>query len=179
MSESIAFRRLTTADLPLMHRWVNTEPLIQIWNHGKTKTYDEVAAKYQPRIDGTAPTDPYLILCDGTPIGYIQNYLWRDYPDDAEPLKLKEEAGSLDVFIGEEAYRGRGLGPKLLVKFMRDIVFRNEAVASCVIIVEDGNERAVKAYEKAGFKNLGPVDHPLEPTPVIIMRAGRDELPSE
>lgn len=178
MSE-IAFRRLSMEDLPLMHRWVNAEPLLQIWNHGETKTYEEIVAKYEPRISGAEPADPYIILYDGRPIGYIQTYLWRDWPDYAQHMDLTEEAASLDVFIGEEAYRGRGIGSKMLVQFMREIIFANPDAASCIITPEVENVAAHRAYEKAGFRHWKTMNHPDEPTPVYFMRVGRNELPSE
>ncbi|HYF93409.1 MAG TPA: GNAT family N-acetyltransferase [Symbiobacteriaceae bacterium] len=172
------FRRLTMEDLPLMHRWIHTARVKAVWDPDKAWTYSEVVDKYQPRTDGSEPTDSFVIMCDGQPIGYIQTYLWRDYPDYAQHLHLTEEAASLDVFIGDEAYIGKGIGPQMLICFMREIVFANPALDSCIISPEVTNVPAIKAYEKAGFRHWKTMDHPNESTPVYLMRVGRADLPS-
>ncbi|MDF2626329.1 MAG: aminoglycoside 6-N-acetyltransferase [Symbiobacteriaceae bacterium] len=175
---SISFRSLTMEDLPRMLAWVNQEPLLQIWNHGKTTTLEELEAKYAPRIRGEESVSCYTILLDGEPIGYIQGYLWRDYPEYSQHMGLTEESASLDVFIGDASNRGRGVGTKMLVQFMRELIFNNPEVASCIITPEVANVAAHRAYEKAGFRHWKTMEHPDEPTPVYFMRVGRDELPA-
>ncbi|HEY3316401.1 MAG TPA: GNAT family N-acetyltransferase [Bacillota bacterium] len=166
-------------DLPLLHGWINSDGIRQIWNQGAARSLDEITAKYGPRISGQVPTDPYLILLNGTPIGYIQTYLWRDHPSYAVHLKLTEEAASLDLFIGEERWRGRGLGPVVLNRFLKEGVFARPGVVSCVITPEEGNTAAIRAYEKAGFRHLRTVDIPGEPGPVHLMRIGREGVQAE
>lgn len=175
---SISFRPLTMEDLPRMLSWVNTEPLLHIWNHGETTTLEQLAAKYEPRIRGEEPVNCYMILVDGQPIGYIQSYLWRDYMEYAQHMGLTEESASLDVFIGDAANRGRGIGSRMLVQFMREKIFSNPSVESCIITPEVANVAAHRAYEKAGFRHWKTMEHPDEPTPVYYMRVGRNELPS-
>ena len=41
-------------------------------------------AHYLPAIEGTDPTDHYLVLLDGRPVGMLQTYLVADYPAYAE-----------------------------------------------------------------------------------------------
>jgi aminoglycoside 6'-N-acetyltransferase len=172
----IAFRALAVEDLPLMHRWVSAPGLAEVWNQGEVYTYPEVEAKYIPYIRGEAPTRGFVILCDGEPIGYIQTYLWRDYPDYSQYMDLTEEAASLDVFIGEETYRHRGLGREILRAFLRDLVFAAPGVASCIITPEEVNAPALRAYAKAGFRHLRIMVHPEEPGPIALMRIGRDDV---
>ena len=174
---SVAFRRLETGDLPLMYRWLNGNPLVNdMFAHGRPVLYEEMAAKYTARIRGEKPTAPYLILYGGTPIGYIQTYLWRDYPDYSCHLKLEDEAASLDLFIGEEDYLHKGLGTHILRSFLRQVVFAQPSVDSCVLTPEVRNQGALRAYEKAGFKSLRLMDdHPDEELPIMLMRIGRED----
>lgn len=173
----IQFRRLQCDDLPLLHRWMNEDPVInQIWSHGKLQSIDEIGRKYGARINGEKPTDPYLILYDGLPIGYIQTYFWRDYPGYEAYVDL-QGAASLDLFIGEAAYRNRGLGRELLSRFLWDHVFAKPGAASCVITPEAANLGAIRAYAKAGFHHVATVpDIPGEPGPVYFMRITRSEV---
>ncbi|HYG56977.1 MAG TPA: GNAT family N-acetyltransferase [Symbiobacteriaceae bacterium] len=172
----VAFRPLDMDDVALLHRWVNDPALIDIWNQGKEQSLEAVEAKYGPYIRGEKPTQPYIIMHGGVPIGYIQTYLWRDYPDYAAHLGAEEESASLDVMIGEAEYRNRGLGRDILRAFLRGVVFSRPQVASCIITPEESNRRALRAYEKAGFKLWKVIDHPDEPSPVALMRITRDEL---
>jgi aminoglycoside 6'-N-acetyltransferase len=163
------------ADLPLMHKWLNSPGVLEVWSDYDEWTMERIFAKYAGRIAGKSPTTPYAILCDGKPVGYIQSYLWRDYPDYASHLDLQEEAASLDVFIGEAEYRHRGLGPMMLRQFLKDVIFADPAVDSCVITPMADNAPALRAYAKAGFKHLRTIEVPDEPGPVYLMRIGREE----
>lgn len=173
---NIRFASPTEQDLPLLHRWLNTPLLIDIWNSGNTISLEEVAAKYLPRIRGEGPDSPYLILCDEVPIGYINTYLWSSFPEYQPFLGTDEDSASLDVFIGEGEYRGRGIGPVMLRQFLKEIVFAREATASCIITPEVRHESALRSYERAGFKRWRVVEPSFEPGPICLMRITRDEV---
>ena len=173
---NIGFRRLTMDDLPLMHRWLNMPHVNAFYGSPQGCSYEEVFAKYAPRIRSGQPTSCYVITYGDIPVGCIQTYLWRDYPDSARLLDLQEEATSLDVFIGEQKYVHRGLGCGILRSFLHTIIFSDASVQSCVITPEARNASAVRAYEKAGFKYLRTINHPGEPGPVHLMRIGREEF---
>ncbi len=173
-ASKIGFRRLEMTDLPLMHRWLNDTPAVKaFYADGEATPYEQVVAKYGPRIRGESPTTPYLILFGTSPIGYIQTYLWRDYPREAEHLGLTDEAASLDLFIGDLDFLHRGFGRSILHGFLRQIVFADRRVESCVVVAEVRNTSGLRAYEKAGFTFLRTVESPYEPGPVWILRMGR------
>src|SRR5947209_679066 len=131
-SSNIGFRKLMLSDVPLMHRWLNTDFVIQ-WYGKRRRSLDEVAEHYMTRINGQDPTDNFLILYEEKPIGYIQAYRIKDHPDYSACLELEEDAAGVDLFIGEEDYIHKGLGPLVLRKFLREIVFQRYTVLSCVI----------------------------------------------
>lgn len=174
----ISFRPLAIEDLPLLHRWLNETPsVVEFYAHGEPIPYEKVCKKYLPRVKGEDPTTSYMIMYADTPIGYIQAYLWRDYSDLARAQGLDEESAGLDLFIGHADYLGRGLGPHVLRSFLQSIIFANPVVASCVILVEVRNTAALRAYAKAGFRQLRMLpDLPDEPGPVYLLRVGRAEL---
>lgn len=174
----IAFRRLRFEDLPLMHRWINEDPVVnQIWVQGETRSLEQITNKYGPRINGEQPTDPYLILAGETPIGYIQTYLWQDYDEDFKAHIDLTDAASFDVFIGEAAYRYRGIGQEILSRFMREYVFARPEVKSCIITPLDNNPAGIRAYEKLGFRHVATIpDLPGEPAPVYFMRIDREQV---
>jgi RimJ/RimL family protein N-acetyltransferase len=174
---AISFRRVEMADMPLLHRWLNASH-VREWYAKDPRTLEAVLEKYGPRVRGEAPTDPYLILHEGEPVGYIQTYLIRDYPEYSRALDLDEaeNAAGVDLYIGEPVYLRRGLGSAALRRFVREIVFADASVTSCILGPEPENAAAIRAYEKAGFRYLKTVRVPGEPAPEYLMRATREDL---
>lgn len=92
----------------------------------------------------------YLILVEGREAGMIQTY-----------------DGEVDLLIGEEELTGKGLGPQVLAKFVAEIVPTGVAFA----LVEEGNRRSWRAFEKAGFRHVSDVEE--EGLPHRLMRLDR------
>jgi kanamycin nucleotidyltransferase len=174
----ISFRPMNEADVVMLCRWLADPELIHIWLHDKPVTFEEVEGKYLPRIRGQEPVQPFFVWFDDEPVGYIQTYRWRDHMDYACHLPVEDIATTVgvDLFIGEQAYRNRGIGPLLLRRFLHSIVFRDPQVTSCVITPEHWNHRAIQAYEKAGFHQIGVCAHPDEPSDIAILRFDRRQL---
>lgn len=170
--DPIGFRGLEPTDFDLLHRWLNVPAVLEWWREPPTS--EEVEEKYAPLVRGEDPTRPFLILYAERPIGYIQTYRIADEPEYARALDLDEAAAGIDLFIGEDAYRGRGLGPEILRRFLVDVVFADPEIESCIIGPEPGNTVAIRAYEKAGFRYLKTVAVPGEPEGEYLMRVGRD-----
>ena len=171
----IAFRPLTGDDLGLLHRWLNTDFVMEWWGK-EDSSFEDVVAKYDPRIAGERPTRGFVILHGTTPIGYIQTYMLRDYPDYSVHLGVDGETAGVDLLIGEREYLHRGLGSAILRRFLAEIVFGTMGARSCIIDPEPDNKIAIRAYEKAGFRYLRTVQVPEEPHPSYLMRIERAEL---
>jgi RimJ/RimL family protein N-acetyltransferase len=171
----IDFRPMEREDLSRMRRWLNT-PHVREWYSEEPRTLDQVEAHYLTRINGEDPTRPFIILCDSTPIGYIQSYRIADYPDYARYVAVEEDAAGVDLLIGEVAYVHRGLGSAILRQFLRARVFGEMSVVSCLIGPQPKNAIAIRAYEKAGFRYLKTIKVPDEPEPEHLMRIGREDV---
>ena len=169
----LGFRPLARGDLPLLHRWLNTPHVHRWWaSDGSPQTSEAVAAEYGPQTTGEEPTAGFLICYGDTPIGFIQWYYLRDYPDYAAQIGVEGAAG-IDLFIGEEAYVHRGLGTHILRMFLRDVIFAAPGVRACVIGPDETNTAAIRAYEKAGFRYLKTISVPGEPRPEYLMLLAR------
>jgi aminoglycoside 6'-N-acetyltransferase len=84
------------------------------------------------------------------------------------------EAINCDVLLGEMAHRG--LGPGLIRQFLREVAFADPAVTVCVIDPHASNARAIRAYEKAGFRFVRRVIDFEDKVPLHLMELTRAEL---
>jgi aminoglycoside 6'-N-acetyltransferase len=165
----IEFRPMTADDLVLFHEWLQ-RPHVKRWWRDR-ETYEDVLERYLPSIEGSEPTDHYLIVLDGRPIGVIQTYLASDYPEWDAIVAAGDGAAGVDIAIGEEDMIGRGLGPGVLSQFAREVAFARPGTVACVATVEEANRRSWRAFEKAGFRHVGDVEE--EGLPHRLMRLDR------
>ena len=166
---SIGFRLLRRADLPLLHEWLGRPHVAAWW--GAPPSLAEVEAEYGPLADGATDVHPYLALLDGEPIGYVQSYVaagagagW--WPDERDP-----GVRGIDQFLADEERLGRGLGTALVRAFV-DLLLADPAVTRVQVDPAPDNARAIRCYEKAGFRAVGVVDTP--DGPALLMRRERE-----
>lgn len=170
--EELHFRRLEHRDIALVHRWLHT-PHVARWWHADVGTYEEVSSRYSAYIEGTDPVEPYLILLNGKPIGYIQTYRVSDDEEYKKLIDIEDSAG-VDLFIAEEGLLHRGLGLRVIRRFLEEVVFADESIAVCVIGPEPENLAAIRAYEKAGFRHFKSVD--TSEGPEYLMKLAREDF---
>ena len=157
----VTFRRLTDDDLPLLHRWLN-EPGVVRWWEGDDVSWDGVVAQYGSANED--PTEHWLAMVEGEPVGWIQCYAWADFADEEETkaqfaLGVDRAAAGIDYLVADPAHRGKGLGTAMIAAFVRDVVFARHpdwTQASAGPFV--ANEASWRALERAGFRILG--DYP-------------------
>ena len=101
-----------------------------------------VEAKYGPRVTGAEPTHVFVIEHGGCPLGWIQWYLWSDYPEHALQLEAELTSAGIDLAIGEVSKTGIGLGPIAIREFLTRTVFTDPSVSSVISDPEEGMPRA-------------------------------------
>jgi aminoglycoside 6'-N-acetyltransferase len=163
----IEFQPLRKADLALVGAWLEREHVRRWWRD----SLDESIAEYEQAIDGLDPSDHFLILLDGRPVGMIETYVVSDHPEWEEIVQVGEDVAGVDLLIGEEELTGRGLGPRVLEAFVRAVVFADEDTHAVVAAVDEENSRSWRAFEKAGFRYVRDVQE--EGRPHRLMRLDR------
>jgi aminoglycoside 6'-N-acetyltransferase len=157
----LAIRRLRDDpfDYELLVRWRN-EPHVREWwdPDDPPTTLASAIEEYRADTRRDSPTTACIIEQDGSPIGFLQFYRWSDEPSDAEVLgiSLEQEAWGLDLFIGEQAMVGRGVGPRVIDLLCR-FLFEERGASSVALVAAQENARALRAYEKAGFRRVRSV----------------------
>jgi aminoglycoside 6'-N-acetyltransferase len=146
-------RAATAADADLLVAWHADPEVARYWD-ATTYTPEEMLA-HLADLD----VDPYIVEADGAPVGYLQ--AWFDgIPSD--------EAG-LDMFLIPGA-RDRGLGPDAARAFARWLM----TDGGCRRVTVDpyrSNVRAIRAWEKAGFRPVEPREPDAEHTEAWLLMA--------
>jgi aminoglycoside 6'-N-acetyltransferase len=93
-----------------------------------------------------------IVEFGGNSIGYIQFYQ-LDSNTKKEYGYLDENIYGTDQFIGETEYWNKGIGT-LLVTSMVEFLVKHKKVDRVVMDPQIKNARAIKCYEKCGFKKV-------------------------
>jgi RimJ/RimL family protein N-acetyltransferase len=147
--ERISFRRLTRDDYGLLAQWL-AEPHVSRW-WGPTRPLDQLEADYGPGIDGTDPTQVFVVEADGASIGMIQRYMNRDDPGWDAQVRIPGAAG-IDYYIGDPAYVGRGIGTAMISSFVATVFVAYSQAACITAGVLRDNLPSWRALEKVGFR---------------------------
>src|SRR5947208_822995 len=105
-----------------MHRWLN-EPHVKEWYGEGDGSLEYITEHYTPMIRGEEPTYGFIMLLDGESIGFIQWYLIEDHTEYGQALQVEKGAAGIDLFIGNAELVHRGLGPEVIRRFARELVF--------------------------------------------------------
>ncbi len=93
-----------------------------------------------------------VIVADGAPVGYL---CWQKPPQDeleaAGLTDLPEDIVDIDILIGDSRVVGQGVGPRAL-GLLLDRLRADPLVSSAGVSTSVSNARAIRAFEKAGFR---------------------------
>lgn len=159
--ERVSFRIATAGDLPRFARWLS-DPDVARWYDDGEATVEHLGRRYREMFAGTDPATGYVIIVDEADVGYLQAYEIASEADYARQLDLpdpyRDDAVGIDLYLGAPSFRGAGWGPVVLRAFLRSHVFGplggfgSDGAPSAVIGPEPANVRAIRAYERAGFR---------------------------
>lgn len=170
------FRRLTEADLPRLHEWLE-QPHVRAFWRNEPRTLAGVAEHYAGVLAGTEPTYAFVAALEELPIGFLQTYRMADHPDYAARIDVGPDAAGpgdrrlrSNMLIGDPAFAHRGLGAPLLLQFVTDVVWPLTGARVCWIGPTVDNTRAIRCYQKAGFEHVKTVLVPGDAQPEYLMR---------
>jgi len=153
MSTSVGynFHPLLRRDLPLIRSWLATPHVAQWWGDA-----EEQSALITDDL-GHRAMDQFVVALGGRRFAYLQCYDPTAWPENGLGL-LPQGTRGIDQFIGEPDMVERGHGSA----FIRAFIERLFAAATPCVVTDPAptNTRAIRAYEKAGFRKDRLVDTP-------------------
>lgn len=163
------FIPLKESDLPLLTDWLN-RPHLQKWWRAGDITEEKVQKKYLPRIFNEDTAKPFLAFLGNVPAGFLQYYSVSEcasnwWPDCPGPGIL-----GIDLFLADQKQLNRGLGTLMVSQFV-EYLFAKPGIREIRIDPRPDNLRAIRCYEKAGFKKIASITNP--DGPALMMTLGK------
>jgi aminoglycoside 6'-N-acetyltransferase len=145
-----AFRPMSADDLPTIRRWLGT-PHVSQWWHDPAEQFELVTGD----LDHPDMAQ-YIVAADAREFAYLRCYNLSAWNAGFGPQP--EGTRGLDQFIGEADMLKRGHGSVFIREFADQLLA--SGTPRVVIDLDPDNARAIRAYEKAGFRRDGIVDTP-------------------
>lgn len=147
---NLKVRKLEEKDNYLLARWLSNPSVLEFYE-GRDNPFD-LDKVNKVFYDSEDDEFKCIVEFDGNEIGYIQFYQLDD--------ETKKEYGyydgniyGADQFIGEIEYWNKGIGT-LLVTSMVKFLIEHKKADRLVMDPQIRNTRAIKCYEKCGFKKV-------------------------
>jgi RimJ/RimL family protein N-acetyltransferase len=168
----ITFRPLREGDLPLFAAWLQRPHVREWWDGDAAPSLAEMRAEYGPCLSPPSPVRLYFAQLGDEPIGWCQSYhamacaadgWWTDETDPG--------VFGIDQFIADEARLNQGLGTRMVRAFALSLLAQ-PGVTKVQTDPHPANARAIRCYEKAGFRRVREIVTP--DGPALLMTMERD-----
>jgi aminoglycoside 6'-N-acetyltransferase len=150
MAPDYRFRPMTSGDLALVRRWLETPEVVRWWGQP-----DEQYALVSGDLDHPDMAQ-FIVAIDDHAFAYVQCYALGTWNEGfgAQPPGTR----GIDQFIGEPGMIGQGHGSGFIRQFTDALLA--SGLPRIVTDPDPDNGRAIRAYAKAGFQNDRLVDTP-------------------
>lgn len=166
---AILFRALRMEDLPVLHEWLHRPHVAEWWQ--AAPSLDEVVADYGPSIAGAVPNSCYFATIGDEPIGFIQAYSPAGFHDEGWWIDEHDPGvRGIDQFLCNVEDLNRGLGTAMVRSFVTRL-FSDASVTRIQTDPAPSNSRAIRCYEKAGFRADREINTP--DGPALLMYCDR------
>ena len=151
----INLRKLESDDWPLFAKWWRDEELIDLTSGDHSPLMDEEIKRQVDDMAEDIKSHHWLIKADGEAIGHIN-------------LNQKDDNSvEMQIVIGEKNYWGKGIGTEaisLVVSEAKKLGYKKINAE-----VRPENKRALRLYEKMGFKKIGTKKYDNPNLPEVIL----------
>lgn len=153
ITSELLMRPLAREDLAQVCRWLAEPHVAKWWREPSDRT--SVEAAYLPAIEGSDPTEVFVIEVSGRPAGLIERYLVADDPAWEHAIgatgAVNGVAAGIDYLIGDPTLTGRGYGTAAIAQFTSMTFARYPEAQSVVAVPQQANVASCRALERAGY----------------------------
>lgn len=153
--QSIQFLAFQEVHLPLLRSWLKEPHVSEFWQESDDD--NELREKFLHKLPARG-VSAFVISLDSKPIGFIQYYEAHKVGGGWWP-NMESGIYGIDQFIGDASKVGKGLGTKIIRKFVENL-FTNTNVKEIITDPEPQNKRAIRCYENVGFQRVEEIQTP-------------------
>lgn len=179
-SHRFTFKPVVGSQQKLIHEWLKQD-YIRAWIHGVglqntlsglvefIRSFSETQ-----KIDRKSPlTQHWVGYDDGRPFVYLltSNVLEDESSEYARYRETNGLAITLDIFICDREYLGKGLAAQIIKEFLAS---QFSDISEVFIDPEKENKKAIHVYQKVGFQIVGDFIASWHPVPHYIMKLNLD-----
>ncbi len=172
MNRKFFYRNITEKDIFKIKHWLNL-PYISEWIHGDG--LQSTLNGIDRCVKGIEHPNRYWLASeDKEDFAFLIAGVVDQKEDIFKSISFEgDKAVSLDIFICNEIFLGKGLGHYLICDFL----LRNFPDASDFVIdPEKTNKRAIHVYKKVGFRKKTEFIASWYPVPHLMMHVTRKKL---
>ena len=146
---SYQFRPMSADDLPLVRDWLRVPHVKQWWHDADDFEFVSGDLDHHDMAQ-------FIVSVDQRPFGYLQCYRIGDWHAGFGPQP--DGTRGVDQFIADPNMVGCGHGSAFIRQFIEGLL--DNGTPRIVIDPSPTNPRAIRAYEKAGFRRVHEIDTP-------------------
>lgn len=140
-----SLRKIRKTDKKYFAKWWRDTNLLKLTSGILRCITDDEIDKYFQNILKNKHNYYYLITINNKVVGNIS--------------LVKKEKGwyETQIIIGDKKYQNKGYGQKIMKRFIKK--FKKKGILQIYLEVRPSNIRAIKSYEKCGFKKIKFIKH--------------------
>lgn len=164
-------RELEDEDYPLLTSWMNDPEIAEFWLLAGPES---LTRAHVAHVSADGHSTSYLGYLDDEPMSYWELYR-ADLDSLAEHYAAEAYDGGIHLLLGPSRYRGKGLGAQLLQAVALGMFAEEPRMRRIVAEPDVRNERSVRAFARAGFRQVGELELPIKTAALMVKeRDGRD-----
>lgn len=157
----LAVRPMTRTDLPRLVAWRNAGHVRRWFPSAQPVTAAAIEIQYGLSIAGTTATRLWTVIAHTEPIGFLQAYRLRDYPEFGL-LAPDPDAVGCDFALGDPDATGRGIGVRMLWAWLPLLREHWPDAVHVFAAPSHRNTASLRMLAKAGFGTGIWFDHPQQ-----------------
>ncbi len=143
----IVLRPVQPQDIKYFARWWRDPDLIRVTSGDTVELTDHQVARYFKNIFESQTAQHFMVDCDFDTIGHISLQ------------KRANDWWETQIILGEKKSRGKGYGLQAIRQLLDEA--KTRGISKIYLEVRPENVRAIRAYQKAGFKRVGKMINTL------------------
>ena len=157
---NITFKDSTVEDCKMIRNWIKTNEFLKHWYYlDKTPRISTLERKMAKKLN-EPKTKAKIVLVDNNSIGYIQSYPVDGCGAWANKVRVADNMVSIDYFIGDINYIHKGIGSKMILEYIEQVIKNENEYKVAMISPDPENKASCRCVEKCGFKYVKTVNVP-------------------